>query len=265
MSATLERFRRPEYTGENRCWPCTVVNAGLLFFAVIALTAVGQFVLAAGLGIAGVSAIALRGYLIPYTPQFAPRLAALLSIDPFHDESSGSLADPGSSDGERVVTALLEAGVVSADGEELYLDPDFRSAWREEVIALRERELDELAAVANDVTPAAIAARPSANPSDDYVVLENEDGGLTTLHRPIAVAELAAARALEPLVDDEWVRAAAGRPLRTLLEFCPVCDGDLTVTTDTCCGGLASPRSLPPEKLVCTDCGARLFTFDAEE
>lgn len=68
----LTAVRRPEYTGDNRCLPCTVVNvvlAGLL-------TAAAAFV-APPLGIAvaaaSLTSIYLRGYLVPKTPELTKR------------------------------------------------------------------------------------------------------------------------------------------------------------------------------------------------
>jgi len=91
------RLRRPEYTGENRCLPCTVVNS--LTAVVLAGGVAGSLVTAGGTGtsvalavggsVLAVSAalIYLRGYLVPGTPALTKRyfpawLLGLFGKDP---------------------------------------------------------------------------------------------------------------------------------------------------------------------------------------
>lgn len=75
MSVTrspLERLARPEYTGGNRCTPCTVVN---LVFAVGLALAAGRVrsLLALPTLVAATVVIYLRGYLVPGTPALTRR------------------------------------------------------------------------------------------------------------------------------------------------------------------------------------------------
>lgn len=72
-TAVTATLRQPEYTGENRCPPCTVVNAviaavGSVTVGVVASPVAGAVALAVG-----AAAIWLRGYLVPYTPQLTKR------------------------------------------------------------------------------------------------------------------------------------------------------------------------------------------------
>jgi hypothetical protein len=272
MHHLLERLRRAEYTGPNRCWPCTIANAGLLAILVGALAIARRRLAAALVAVAGAAAIALRGYVVPYTPQFAPYLTAHLPFDRPETADAGSLAEAGrtGSDthedhaptGEGILAALLEAGVVVPEGEELFLDPEFRDDWHREMRALRDQEFDELARIADRVTEPAIRTRVYRGWGSPHLVLEGPNGGLVTLGRAVAVAELAAARALERRVDDRAIRRTAGRPLRSLLEACPRCDGPLEITASSCCGEVTPLGSTPDEKLYCPNCNVRLFTFD---
>lgn len=85
---SLERLRRPEHTGENRCWPCTVANVVLVALGAL-LLARRRRALALTAAAVGGAAVWLRGYVVPGTPRFAPRLVAALPLpsDPFdHDE-----------------------------------------------------------------------------------------------------------------------------------------------------------------------------------
>lgn len=265
MSDPLATLRRPEYTGSNRCWPCTILNAGLLAAAVVALLLARRRRLAAVAASVGVAGITLRGYLLPYTPRIAPRLVAALPVDPFHRDDPDALVEPGAADaptGDEIVSALFEAGIVVPEGEEVFLDDEFRRRWRTEMEALRRLGVDELAAVADDLTPARVETTTHRGWNGTYVVLTHSAGGRTSLPRAIAVAELAAARTLESAVEDDRLRLAAGRPLRPFLEACPLCDGEFVRTATTCCGEVTPIGAAPKEKLRCPDCGDRLFTFD---
>ncbi|MFC6718340.1 hypothetical protein ACFQGT_11925 [Natrialbaceae archaeon GCM10025810] len=280
MIERLEPFRSSEYTGENRCWPCTTVNVAALALLVGAV-ARRRRRLAAAIAVLGSAVVWFRGHLVPYTPRYAPRLAAALPIDPFHggdgvDAGRGSTsdslsdaaiarsgADEGASppSGEALLTELVDAGVVVPDGDDLVLDESVRADWRREMADLRRRDLEALAAVADDLTPAGVEARTTRVGGTPLLVLDGDGSGLVSLREEVAVAELAAARALESSVDDPVVRLAAGRPLRTFLERCPLCDGELTVTRTLCCGEAAGVRGTPPEKLVCPACDVRPFTY----
>lgn len=82
LADLLDRFRQPEYTGENRCIPCTVTNVAIaavlaLGLAFLLVTPIGVFAFLVCLGV-----IYLRGYLVPGTPEitqqyFPPWLLSL--------------------------------------------------------------------------------------------------------------------------------------------------------------------------------------------
>ncbi|WP_135365327.1 hypothetical protein [Halosimplex halophilum] len=118
LGSLVTRLRRPEYTGENRCLPCTVLNVGI---ASVGATLLGAWLVAAGYRTAAVAvptgvlavslaAIWLRGYLVPGTPTLtkrylpAPVLAAFGKTPESSPEGvaagagSGSDASAGASD-----------------------------------------------------------------------------------------------------------------------------------------------------------------------
>lgn len=262
MSA-IDRIRRPEHTGPNRCWPCTVVNAVLL--AVGAL-AVGALFPPAGAAVAvlGAAAIWLRGYLVPGTPRFAPRLVAALPFE-FPGKAGDRPADAGGSvggeaevDGDELIERLAAAGVLGADAERVTLDPAFEETWAEEQASLREASPADLAAALTAVAPGDAEATAVGSDSEWYDL-----GGGTWLSRPVAVAEVAAVRALEAHSSlDPATRRAAAAPLRSFLERCPACGTDLVETDPRdCCGG-GDPRDEPEAVLACPDCNRQLFAFE---
>ena len=269
MREAFETFRRPAYTGERRCWPCTALNAGLLGLA-CAVVARATPIGAAGVGLAGSAAIALRGYLLPHTPQIAPRLAARLPLDTSYgtpadagerppSQSPGSLADDPA--GEAVTEQLLDAGVLVAEGEALVLDESARARWRDEMATLRGLESDALADAIGAVVDATTTVDRVETADGEWFVLAEAADAVASerwLSRPIAIAEVAAVGALDDL-PREYRLAAAG-PLRLFLERCPACEGPIEATTTaTCCGG-PGPRG-PDDVLACTACERRVFTY----
>ena len=228
---------------------------------------IGSFFLAVILALAGLASIALRGYFVPYTPQIAPSLLAVFPLGS-PNGTTDSLSDsrlqgrPDAPSGEAVVTALLESDVLVADGEHLSLDPAFRATWRQEMQTLRDRGVEGLVEEVDALTGADSTTRIGRDWRGRPTKLVVEaDGGVATLESAVAVAELAAARALTSRVDDE-IRLVAGRPLRSLLERCPACDGDLERARSSCCGEVTPVGSRSSEKLFCPDCDVRLFTFE---
>lgn len=79
-TSVIDRLRQPEYTGSNRCLPCTATNVVIaavmsVVVGVIWATMVGGlwWVVGGSLFALSLLAIWLRGYLVPGTPQFTKR------------------------------------------------------------------------------------------------------------------------------------------------------------------------------------------------
>jgi hypothetical protein len=267
VSDLLDRLARPEYTGRDRCLPCTVVNLAIVGLAAVLL---GRKRRALGLLAAavGVTLVALRGYVVPGTPRFAPRLVAPLPFDFGHaDERRDSLSGSGEdesrsdpddtpdalaadADPEAVLSELVAAGVIDSDGEELLLDDSFRADWTDRIESLRDAD-DEA------FLYRVVAATPSATGGEtvhDRVFLDGDRETQTS--RAIATAEAAAVETLEEWGLAEQYRAPAATPLRTFLDTCPSCGGRIVETTvRNCCGGPGGIRADPEQPvLACEDC-----------
>lgn len=262
------RLRRPEYTGSNRCRACTVVNAAVLL-VVAALVGLRSPPAAAGVGAVGAALIALRGYLVPFTPRFAPAL-----VDPlpggFFDHSgpadSDALADVDADDPdpEAVLRALADAGVVAADGDRLGVTQAFETAWRERMADLAAAPDDRLATVARDTNPAVESARVERTGTEAFLVVTGVDGSVAWLRRPVAVAEVAAVAALSDTDLPPALRAVAADAVCAFLDTCPVCGDDLVEgRLDDCCGhSLGEPGSDPPHGVACATCGVAFHRFE---
>lgn len=303
LSGLLDTLRRPAYTGARRCLPCTALNATILVACVLALTRRKRRVPALALATVGTVAIWLRGYLIPYTPQFAPRLVASLPVldkvfhgdersaipdaprsladppyngndpgtiapDTAGDETAGDVPDIG---GDRVLDRLLAAGVLVVNEQgALSLSASTRERWHAEMQSLRTLSSERLATGALAIAPSATEASTVDGDRPDgaghWIVLSDSDtiATETWLSRPIAIAEVAAVRALDTFDLALEARLAAARPLRMFLDTCPDCGGPIEeTTTTTCCGALSDPAREPRDVLACPTCAERLFTFPA--
>ena len=281
MSPSMRsRLRRPEYTGENRCWPCTAVNAFVV--AVVSLVvALVSPPLGVGVLLVGVALVALRGYVVPYTPQFAPRVvAALPYAERVFGRSHARRTDGGQQseslagddvDGDALVRRLGEAGVVTTDDtDELFLADEVRRTWNAGMRRLRDVTDAELA----DATASAAPFPASGHVEGEWVVVTREAGGDATdgdgdegdagdevwLSRAHAIADTAAVAAMADRVD-QATAAHAATPFRLFLDRCPLCDGDVEETVvKECCGGPGSIYDNPETPvLACVDCGELLY------
>jgi len=276
-------LRRSEHTGENRCWPCTAVNVAVVAVAAAAVS-ISSLPAAAVVSAAGLALVWLRGYVVPGTPRFAPRLVAPIpgSEALFHGADaatdggrapaagSGSL-DPDDVDGEALLDRLLAAGVLGVDGDAVAPTDEYRDRWNAEMARLRTRETEAIADVAREISPATasrVVRGDGDADGDEWVALSAAGANTvdeTWLRRPVAIAEVAGYRAAEPFLSDESFRLAAARTNRMFLDACPDCEGDLERGVDLpCCGGYTGPDEEPAETLACPDCGVRLFTFPRE-
>ena len=257
----VDALRNPEYTGENRCLPCTVLNVVLV--AAVGAGLGGWLAPAAGIAAVtvGLGLVYARGYVVPGTPLLTRRFLPDTVLAYF--EHGGPETNPPASDGDTEFdpeAELLEAEALAPclDRDDLCLDSLFRTKWRSEMIAAAE-DLDNAVyrllppsfdepvevefrgqAVVTQVSGATIAEWPS---------------------RAAFIADAAGAAALAE-ADSKWAnRGFAERTkllggLRLWLDRCSVCDGHVELseeTVESCC------RSVDVVEAACTSCGARIF------
>jgi len=278
---TLDAVRRPEYTGPNRCWPCTTLNAVVIGVAAVVVGLV-SVPAALAVGAVGGAALWLRGYVVPYTPRFAPRMADRLPLEfsgpsggaaggtpgggAVPDGERGGLADTGPSDPEAVLETLLRAGVLVEDDAGIALSESFASAWASERATLLELSGSELADAVADAAPDEFDATAHEPDGEVWVQLGTAESALdesdVLLSRPVAVAEVGAVRALAATDAGmaQETRAAAANALRAFLDTCPVCEVALIESsTADCCGGQG--KADPNPVSLCPECERPIYTF----
>lgn len=268
----VERLRRPEYTGENRCRACTAVNVA------IAMVASGLLGLASPpLGIVtfavSVALIYIRGYLVPGTPEMTRRYLPERILRYFDEHPARRTT---ASDGpqfetleklayerEHAVdeTAFLwdvEAVEETSDG------PEATEAFASDVWRRVERRRDE------PVSPGDVAELFQVSPDG----LEFQDRDYPAMKVGLRIRKWPSEGALradvanhEALVarSDRWLdvpqeqRLEILETLRTYLRECPTCRGRLAFhdeTVESCCG------EYEVAVYGCVDCEERLVELD---
>jgi hypothetical protein len=263
ISGWLDRLRQPEYTGENRCTPCTVVNLTLAAALGLALATVwppfGVLAFATSVG-----AIYLRGYLVPYTPTITKQYFPDRVLRWFDKESGRPSADQV--EDIDVEETLYDLGVVTEceHVDDLCLEAAFQQRWREHVTDLREKETrteDVLELL--DLDPDGDHELAERGGSAVIIMIDGNQVGQWESDAAL-VADLAADKVLREW-SDEWERfhvinrSQLLNSLRMFVEQCPMCDSPVTVdqeTVESCC------RSYDVVAVTCDGCGSRLFEIE---
>ncbi|WP_265109562.1 hypothetical protein [Halosolutus halophilus] len=274
-SLALDRLRQPEYTGENRCTPCTIVNVVIAAVLAAAVAAISPPIAPVVL-LVSLAAIYFRGYLVPGTPtvtkQYFPDwLLAKFDKAPepgapaVETGETGHETDGASDQFEPVEpeSFFLEHGVVTpcttANGEEdLCLDDDLQTAWRAEIDEMRDADRESQVADFLETDPETVTVSESSGNAVARV-----DGRLAAQWESDAalVADLASSRVLDEHLPD-WEsrpleqRSQLASGLRAFVEQCPACGGPISIdaeTVESCC------RSHEVYAITCDDCGARVL------
>jgi len=263
---SIHRYQNPEYTGANRCIPCTITNVAIATVGSLALGLVSPLLGAvAFLGL--LLTIYLRGYLVPGTPTFTRRYFPdwLLAL---FDKEEPTLTSID------VEETLVVAGVLRDEVDDLVLDPGFAAAWSDRMADVDAERADLRDVEAERVDALQLAALTDLDPDlldvqryGDAVVanLDSERIGRWE-SRAAFVADVAAAREL-----DDWVPRWRSIPLaarsellgalRLFLERCPACDAPVELAHEvvkSCC------RDYDVIAVSCSECGSRLLEADLD-
>lgn len=275
-SVLLDRLRRPAYTGDDRCLPCTLVN---LLIAVVVAGAVSHVSTVAAVLCLAVSLllVSFRGYLIPGTPRLTARYVPARVLRAFDKQSSSADAIGDASGPERLNTAenvsdvdpdavLVSAGVLEhrAGTDELSLASEFDARWESRLGATagepdRQREALERILGGSEASVSFLETEQG--------VIADADG--TWVGTWPSRAALAADVAAEPLLRDAvdgWSGFDAGtrgtllQGLRSFARSCPSCAG--TITKDTEYRSISCCRSVEYGRHRCEECGATILDRD---
>ena len=261
----IDQVRQPEYTGENRCTPCTTVNiaiaTGVSILAAVTSTLLGISVFALSLG-----TIYLRGYLVPGTPALTKRYFPDHVLQWFDKETTTPTSEePVEINPEQI---LLNADAVKPcrKDTDLCLTSNFQQAWREHIHTVHTHEPSE------DYLAGALSI---SNTNDQLTINQQGDAFVAYIDDVVLgrwgsqaalIADIAAGTELNEripnwseLTPTEIVRVLMS--LRIFIEQCPNCGGPVQVgekVVESCC------RSYDVIASACQDCDARLFEMEWE-
>ncbi|PSQ15283.1 hypothetical protein BRD00_15015 [Halobacteriales archaeon QS_8_69_26] len=290
MASIVDSVRQPEYTGENRCTPCTIVNTVIAAGLGAGLTAALYFgsvtgaTVAVGAGVAlfavGMVSIWLRGYLVPKTPELTKRYFPDWVLAYFDKEPEPGVAmdaededlpeEEGPDPDLDPEQALMEAGAVELcdHQDDLCLTAEFGADWNERIDRLVDEEVETEDIVAALDIGDELDEDASLTQFGEAVVLDDHGKEVGKWESTAAlVADVAAAEALAERYEpwdgmNAYDRSRLLRGLRIFVEECPLCGGPMTLGQDTvesCC------RSYDVVAVTCGECDARLFEEQWEE
>lgn len=180
----FETIRQPEYTGRNRCLPCTVLNVSiaLLLSTVPVLTnypsGVYQMVGATIIFLPSIFVIYLRGYLLPGTPELTKRyfpsmVLRLFGKQPTFQTQPKEPSPLSNTDSSEIAPEVLlqDIGALKpcSHMDDLCLTDQFRESWNAEIDAIQEGE------VTGDAIP-----RQFGFPEAEYTIEEYEESWVLT-------------------------------------------------------------------------------------
>jgi len=271
FSGRLSKWKRPDYTGGNRCVPCTVVNVALaLGFAVVGtgvarVAGVGSSVGAGVLVLAGsLLVIYFNGYLVPGTPELTKRYFPRWLLAAFGKDTPG--VDPNGFDPD---AELRSAGLVVDGSPDIRLQPAFEREWRAAIdhigtgdMTIEGEITQRLATLGGfDAEGLTFVEGPNAYRAwyEDELVANWES-------RAACIADIAAADII-PEYDDKWydrplaMQAELLGALRLFVERCPACDGTVRLAHEvvsSCC------YDYDVVATTCDGCNARLFEIEID-
>jgi hypothetical protein len=265
----ITTIKQPEYTGDNRCLPCTILNSLISVGLAVLIggtieAVVGSYGVLVGILVVVVclAVIYLRGYLVPGTPALTKRYLPTQLRGWFKSNSRQPLLD-----GTDPTELLVEIGVVVDDpsAADYTLAPVFLEEWRE---SIRLHWGDE------ELARESLGKLSGADP--DSLAFEHEAQRFRVtaegLHlatwpsREACIADAAAARELVDW-DPDWsrrrlvVQSDILGALRLFIERCPACDGTVSLSheaVESCCW------SYDVVAATCDHCDARLFEMDID-
>ncbi|MDY6774988.1 MAG: hypothetical protein SV253_02745 [Halobacteria archaeon] len=281
-------LRQPEYTGENRCIPCTLVN---VVIATAVSTAIAYFSVVAGgaVFVVSLAAVYLRGYLVPGTPALTKRYFPDSALRLFGKSESrmGSVGvDGGQSDRDReksrveidVESFLYDSDILTdCDGDDLCLTPEFRDRWYSRIDEIQHSsgpEIYDLLGI-DDLLGSESETEVEIDDYGDAFVASVDGVRVGKWEsRAAYIADVAAAEVLDSTDTDadadadsdaySWddlgyeTRTQVLGGLRIWLDRCPDCGEDVSLgqeTVESCC----STVDVVAAECEGEDCGARVF------
>ncbi|RJT07609.1 hypothetical protein D3261_03040 [Halococcus sp. IIIV-5B] len=268
MRRVRDVLKRPEYTGENRCIPCSAVNVAIGGGASLLISKQTSKSVGGSLFLISLGSIYLRGYLVPGTPALTKRYLPEPVLELFDKKLDQRTLKNESTelDPEQM---LLTAGVIEPCDRtaDFCLSSEFQSKLENNMRRMRDQSIEE-ESIDNILGVTSTNERIKIKQEGDAFIAYSgskiigqwsstaavlaDMSGADELHRRIAV--------WSTLSPSE--RARVLMSIRLFLDRCPACDGVIELQeeiVESCC------RSFDVVASTCNDCNARLFEIEWDE
>lgn len=232
---TLARLEQPEYTGENRCRPCTAVNVVLGLALAVGLGIAASVPVGALAFAASLLLIRFRGYLVPGTPTLTRRYLPERALELF-DTSPRTRPTIETVSPDELAKVLTAADVATDRAESVRLSPAFETRWD-------ERLSSEGAAEPGPDELQSMFGADEVDRLDDTSFVFDGSKRVRWESTAALAADVTAAAELRTRIDgwdvltiDERRDLLTG--LRLVRDSCPVCGDDVTTTAERlehCC------------------------------
>lgn len=271
-ASVLAGLQNPDYTGENRCMPCTIVNVGIAI-AIALVVAVFVVELAVVVFLLALVPIYVQGYLVPGTPELTKRYLPPSVLRLFDKEPpAASTPEPATAqepetfdtvekiryEREHAVEPeefLAEVGAIEPceDEDDVCMTETLHGLVSEHLADLEGRPVGEdHVAELFDTDPSSVTGEGRDYPA--YKV----DIRIRKWPSELALrVDIATHRAMTELTD-RWEAVPVEQRTNMLEMFryfqddCPKCGGEIEITDDTvesCCGRFEVIA------IRCRDCG----------
>lgn len=233
-------LRNPRYTGESRCWPCTVLNLGLVVLVSGGVALAGNVIVASVVLAAGTAAITLRGYALPGTPQLTGRLPdPILKL--FGKEPASVSPNANS------VRSVQDVGLIKPEDDTISLVESVRKEYErrtQDLVSDREHLKAAVIETFNEIVEVSVNRSLGG---DENWFAKDSDGNLIMKWeaRPVVAMDVVGETLLAERVSN-WSeyelnhRSRARALLRRGNRTCPACGSDFESDSKSevvCCGG----------------------------
>lgn len=232
-----DRLRNNEYTGSNRCYPCTIANVIISATVSVIIYNFHSFMLAFAIFSASIFTIYYRGYLIPKTPELTKRYFPRAILRLFGKDNIGAANLSDSAD------LLIDWNIlVPCDREQdLCISDNFLSLWMSQYN--NEGYKDSIEQNLDDLFLSIEHPKLIHDETSVFVLDENDEPLISRISTTALALDLGGNSVLKSKVND-WrgltpsQKSDILQTLRLFLQNCPNCGSQLELNEDvreSCC------------------------------
>lgn len=264
MVTEMVDLQNPEYTGENRCNACTLVNLCIAFLLALPLV-MFSLLMSIFVAISFISLIYFRGYIIPGTPEITKKYFPDWLLRQF-GKNTKTLDDKLEDDSIVDEELLFKLDIVDTEGDDIDIEDEFRREWEREMKITSRKNIKRLIMVSmSQITSINTDDLSFAQTeSSEWVVMKNGQPISKWISKEGIIIDISSINILMEQCT-EWgqlslqEKSRVVNSLRTLVQLCPSCGGNILLNKthqETCC------TSVEIIEVKCDDCGMMIDTIE---